>query len=391
MKHLFPRFNIILFSYYLFIFTSCDWPFNTNTTDNVFNLTANHDIIRVMHSALVLLSWDEITIEDFVSYKIEKIRTNDTSWTTIATLSDPFQVSYVDTIFDDEDLVYRIGIIDIDAHIIWASVAIDIPRTTSIMVPDEFETIQTAFISDLTDDDDTIYVKSGHYIENILLLGKDIFLRSEEGATSTIIDGNNKDKTVVMNSSTIEGFTIINGNAIKELGGGLLIEGDGIVRNCVIEGNFAKSKGGGIYINGNGSVYNSIINDNASSLGRGIYVRNCHGEIINNTLVSNDIVIGEECSGLILRNNILHNSYQDITFIDQTSQTGVTIDYSIFDSDIGIGSNNFVGDPKLADNIDFKLSPDSPCIDTGHPDNQYLDVDGSRNDIGAYGGPRGMK
>jgi len=36
---------------------------------------------------------------------------------------------------------------------------------------------------------------------------------------------------------------------------------------------------------------------------------------------------------------------------------------------------------------DFRLSPGSPCIDAGDPDPQYNDPDGSRNDIGAYGGP----
>ena len=43
-----------------------------------------------------------------------------------------------------------------------------------------------------------------------------------------------------------------------------------------------------------------------------------------------------------------------------------------------------IGDPKL--NADHTLASDSPCIDKGPPDPQYNDRDGSRNDIGMFGG-----
>ncbi|MBL0062307.1 MAG: hypothetical protein IPP40_12685 [bacterium] len=34
-------------------------------------------------------------------------------------------------------------------------------------------------------------------------------------------------------------------------------------------------------------------------------------------------------------------------------------------------------------------SAGSPCVNGGHPDVQYNDLDGSRNDMGAWGGPGG--
>ena len=52
--------------------------------------------------------------------------------------------------------------------------------------------------------------------------------------------------------------------------------------------------------------------------------------------------------------------------------------------------NNITGDPQFVDNIDLLLSPTSPGIDAGHPNELYLDADGTRNDIGAYGGPGAM-
>ena len=64
-------------------------------------------------------------------------------------------------------------------------------------------------------------------------------------------------------------------------------------------------------------------------------------------------------------------------------------------SDIGDGdfrgvNGNISSDPLFMDpeNGDFRLRLDSPCIDAGNPDAIYDDPDGSRNDMGTYGGPK---
>ena len=49
-----------------------------------------------------------------------------------------------------------------------------------------------------------------------------------------------------------------------------------------------------------------------------------------------------------------------------------------------IRTGSIIGDPKL--NTDNTLKVDSPCINAGPPDPQYNDRDGSRNDIGMFGG-----
>ncbi len=41
-------------------------------------------------------------------------------------------------------------------------------------------------------------------------------------------------------------------------------------------------------------------------------------------------------------------------------------------------------DPKFT--ADYNLQPSSPCINKGPPDPRYNDRDGSRNDIGMFGG-----
>ena len=55
------------------------------------------------------------------------------------------------------------------------------------------------------------------------------------------------------------------------------------------------------------------------------------------------------------------------------------------------GSNgNITVDPLFTDasGNDFTLQSTSPCIDAGNSDPIYNDPDGSRNDMGAYGGPK---
>jgi hypothetical protein len=46
-------------------------------------------------------------------------------------------------------------------------------------------------------------------------------------------------------------------------------------------------------------------------------------------------------------------------------------------------------DPLFADSLDFRLGPDSPCIDAGDP--SQTDLDGSRSDMGSHGGAAAWK
>ena len=55
----------------------------------------------------------------------------------------------------------------------------------------------------------------------------------------------------------------------------------------------------------------------------------------------------------------------------------------------GIGNINLNPDFVDPSNEDYHLQPSSSCIDAGNPAPQYNDVDGSTNDMGAYGGPGG--
>lgn len=61
-----------------------------------------------------------------------------------------------------------------------------------------------------------------------------------------------------------------------------------------------------------------------------------------------------------------------------------------FDAD-AVGRGNLAEDPLFvaAGRDDYRLAAGSPCLDAGDPDDVYRDVDATRNDIGAFGGPAG--
>jgi len=51
------------------------------------------------------------------------------------------------------------------------------------------------------------------------------------------------------------------------------------------------------------------------------------------------------------------------------------------------GTGEISAEPLFVDTTDYYLGEGSPCRDAGHPGPAYFDPDGTRNDMGAYGGP----
>ncbi len=72
-------------------------------------------------------------------------------------------------------------------------------------------------------------------------------------------------------------------------------------------------------------------------------------------------------------------------FAPQVLYTGAGPDWA------ALGSTNLAAEPEFVNPAvgNFRLQPGSPGIDAGNPDPAFNDPDGSRNDMGAYGGPLG--
>ena len=174
------------------------------------------------------------------------------------------------------------------------------------------------------------------------------------------------------------------------VGGGMESQGgEPSLTNCVLSGNVATNNGGGLYNMGqsDASMTNCTLSGNSANDGGGIYNTwaTASVEVLNCILWSNSDSGGSDESAQI--------------HIDDGT---VSVDYTCVQGLSGGlgGTGNIGGDPLFVDadgaddvvgteDDDVHLSEGSPCIDTGHPAVQYEDIDGSRNDMGAYGGQFG--
>ncbi|MDD3375086.1 MAG: C25 family cysteine peptidase [Candidatus Omnitrophica bacterium] len=100
--------------------------------------------------------------------------------------------------------------------------------------------------------------------------------------------------------------------------------------------------------------------------------------IFNNIFYDTGVTSG---SGNFPNNMSLHAYYNDVND---------SVLWEIFQ--LGTILGNISENPEFMDpeKEDFHLKPISLCINAGHTHNQYYDPDGSRNDMGAYGGPKSI-
>jgi hypothetical protein len=223
---------------------------------------------------------------------------------------------------------------------------------------------------------------------------------------------------------------------------GFIVAGWGVIdqkhpfNNIAIYGNVSYENGFGIEIGGytgttmdSIEVFNNLIYRNKNAGVRITRYDGPSGEyvmrdvaIINNTIYRNGTVgngwdadnggmnlFNIRPENILIRNNILSNNAVCTIYVSPEVLAGsVTIDYNFFDgfrnfANETAGTNAIYGNPLFADSSrnDYHLQTISPCIDKGHPNQEYNDpVDPKkpgyalypaqgtiRNDMGAYGGP----
>jgi hypothetical protein len=207
-----------------------------------------------------------------------------------------------------------------------------------------------------------------------------------EGATFTSIDTNvilyvhDGGSLTVRNSV----FTANTSNAILSANGDLDFSNNLITNNVylgallVLAGDTSMSQW----------VWNNTISGNSSptcsdSQGCPAISAASAGQIENNIVADNDgggIYVGYPEQVTVQYNDGNGNGAYDICLMGRYECESTGSEYG-----------NLTSDPKLNDPEagDYTLSGFSPCVDAGNPLAGYDDVDGSRNDMGAFGGPYG--
>jgi hypothetical protein len=188
---------------------------------------------------------------------------------------------------------------------------------------------------------------------------------------------------------------VIYGNKAVRFGGGVFsfMASSIIASNRIME-NEATSAGGGIFCNRDFSrITNNLIWRNTAKSGGGISCDRSFSAMVNNTITNNVAAYGggifSEGGSVRIINNILWENKDDL-FSASFSSSSRPDHSNIGDGQFRGVSGNISADPLFADpeNGDFHLNPGSPCSDAGNPDPIYNDRDGSRNDMGAHGGPK---
>ena len=181
-------------------------------------------------------------------------------------------------------------------------------RAGTIVVPDDYPTIQTAI--NAANEGDTVYVKAGVYFENIVIR-KSLTLAGENSDT-TAIDGNGAEYAILVkfdgyaHNVVIKGFTIQNSGTIEGLSAGIrLVYAD----HCnVSENRIAHNKNGIILQYGSN---NTIIgNEIAGNSAVGVYLYSSARNLVSeNDITGNQYGIGLDNSpnNAILKNNITNN------------------------------------------------------------------------------------
>ena len=195
-------------------------------------------------------------------------------------------------------------------------------------------------------------------------------------------------------SPTIRNNVISGNNSIK-FGGGIFSyrASPNIVNNRIV-GNEASNSGGGISCcRDSARITNNIIWENKAKSGGGISCDRSSCAIISDTITRNVATYGGgiffDGGSMRIINTILWDNKDDL-YSGWFSPASRPNHSDIGDGDFRGVNGNISADPLFIDpeNGDFRLRLDSPCIDAGNSDPIYDDPDGSRNDMGAYGGPK---
>jgi hypothetical protein len=237
---------------------------------------------------------------------------------------------------------------------------------------------------------DTVLVNPGYYIESVMMPDHLLYLIGKNRETTTITSSSEQIKFDRHNyASVVEGFTLVGSGSDKGI---YAYYGNSspekIVRNCII-----KSSSRGIYNEGAKlQVRNCLITENEW----GLFTQNSNNGVINifNSMIyKNTYGIYSDEGDVLVFNSIVYKNSS--TAMAGDGNGSVSSQYSNFYSESTNWGNNAtsgtgdISSDPLFNNISqgYSISSTSPCLNTGNPASVFNDIDGTRNDMGLYGGP----
>ncbi len=196
----------------------------------------------------------------------------------------------------------------------------------------------------------------------------------------------------------IKNSVIYLNNSVGSGNGGIMIEaGNNISSNNIIFGNQNSDRG--IRTGAFFDPSTNIINNNIVAG----FNRNIDGYATDTAIVENNISTYASQPGYTINSKTdMRNNISTSNSIGVVGPTRTNSDYNLYwqnniNTTDQLAEHDIIADPMffsdtipvLGGSFDYHLQKYSPAIDAGDPN--ILDVDGSRSDIGIFGGPLGQK
>ena len=179
-----------------------------------------------------------------------------------------------------------IGAFELHALYVNAALGNDANNGTSFLSP--FKTVAKGIAT--ASDGDVVFVGTGTYPENNLVINKNVSIQGA-GAALTVVDGKQLNRVFTIPSGqtvTFTDLTIANGSVATDVGGGVLNSGTLTVTNCAITGNSGLG-GAGIENRGSLTMTGSTVSGNTAVLdGSGVRNEgNANASLTNCTISGN--------------------------------------------------------------------------------------------------------
>ncbi|MCF7809972.1 hypothetical protein K9N50_03180 [bacterium] len=245
------------------------------------------------------------------------------------------------------------------------------PREPQVIwVRDDYETIQDAVWH--SEDGDTIIVRRGIYREWVEMFDKNVSLISESGPEVTFIDGSFRNLCLSITGSQdttmiVRGFTFIKNSSAGCVG---INASPKIVNNIFTGPGNIEDPNSGLEGGWNAAI---VRNNLFINIDNGVELAHSWGDFSNNMLIQISVYAfwnsANEGQPLIPDYNLFWDISENFGHIQ----------------DMEIGAHNiFDQAPQFMENS-YNLRDNSPGKNQGKPD--IMDLDGTRSDIGVYGGP----
>lgn len=284
---------------------------------------------------------------------------------------------------------------------------------SSVKVPSQQPNLTDALKA--VSEGDTILVEPGTYSVNLIVPSLGITILSTDGAAATTLRPIDATKPTIYFSgrplrTTLEGFTITGSDvfAIE-----VYNSQPRILRNVIVSnvGAIRAEYSDNLNVSENTFIDNGIVSQthaaldlqesDSISISRNLiydgqsngqfFLKWSSGKITNNTIVvTRGYGVYVRQSRIAMYNNIVTGAVtrgvQTYRLEDLSADYNCEFDNATDYEGFVPGPGSIFVDPQFVNPAagDFRLAAGSPCIDAGHPDPQYNDPDGSRNDIGAY-------